>query len=622
MAKKTTAEKFKNALQYIYLGVFLIPLVWNPWGSNDPYETAKTSWFLAFTILALAYFSFAVWRKQIVLKLNAALVLFCGLWLASFAISTIFSVSPIESFWGSYGRFQGLFIYIAYAIHFFVCLQLFQKENFRRTFFAIALLAGFLVSIHAIAQGLGLELLVRKPEGLFSGRSFATMGSPAFLGQFLIFPWCIAFFAMAARMQEKRWGRSALFAFLLIIFSAALFFTYNRASMLGFAVAVLAWTCLRFRRIAVAAIILLIIAAGAFLAFNPKFTTMRSLGSRAVLWEAALRVAPQYPLIGSGPETTYQTLQKTIGPMLYRYERMLDIPDRTHNVFLETLLTRGIPGIAILIAAILWILKLALKKKLFARQNAAKKTLFEETCFFVMLAFLISMQFSFSMITHAIFLLGITAIFFCKTAPQKLYKIKLPVAIKCVATIILIAVIYLFSVPAYKFTKAEFDITRATEAFLYNRPEAAALFDKTWREIPYFREFPYMAFFFFFENAAKNPAVMPYVEAAQRQIEKVTNNGFYGPLTKAQLAAAKKDYATAWIAFSEAARLAPNWPAVWYKWGNAALAAGDTNLAREKFQKFWTFVPKYNPDEKEKERIFRISNPTPFEVEQILRSLF
>lgn len=597
----------------LILGVFLIPIVLNPWAGNEAYETTKQSFFLAFLALAglLALSSFLT-QKNLSLKWNRPLFILSCLWLFSFAISTLLSIAPIESFWGSYDRRQGFFTIILLGLLFWICLQLFQHEKHRRAFFTIILFAGAIVALYGIAQALKFDPLRKNVKDMFIGRSFATMGSPVFLGQFLIFPWAMAFFYLMRKERVRLYG------ILLLLFSAGLYVTLNRASFLGLAamIGVFFASKILWNRRKIFAVVFMTLAAFAIGSFwlqyeknSVPLLSTRSLGSRAVLYEAAIKAIPSHFFFGSGPETAYQTIQKTLSPGLYRYERMLDIPDRAHNVFLDTLLTRGVFGFLILLGTAFWMLGLAIQKGL--------KNIYSEAAFFSLIAYFLSIQLSFSVITHGVFIVGMSALFFSQSLKFKTVQIPKNFLFKTLYSAVLIAAIFLFANFSYKIIKTEWLLGRAVHSYLFVKPDALDLFQKTHRELPYYREIPYMIHSLFLEDAKKNQVVAEALTENQKEMERITGRSFYSYLMIGQIA--PREHRDA--AFARAAKLAPHWPGVWYKWGKTARKQGDFKTAREKFEKFLSFVPKFSPEEKEQERIWRISNPTPFEVEAALKTL-
>jgi O-antigen ligase len=618
MTKGGAKNDIMKYLKYIYLGIFLIPLIWNPWGGNEMYETAKVSFALFFIGGAFIYIAISLFKnRESSIRTNRTILVLLGLWLGSFAVSTILSIAPAESFWGLYKRLQGTFTYLLYAANFLICLSLFNTEKFKKSFLNIVLFGGALTAIYAVSQRFGFDPFIKGPVDMLAGRSFATMGSPVSLGQFLIFPWFVSFVLFIDECKKKNTRNIVLQLLLLVLFSLAVYFSLNRGSLLGIAVAVAIWGVTKIktpRATWIAACVLILLTFGGLWFYssqnfgNSKLMSSRSLGSRAVLWESAVPLIPEHLLLGSGPETTYQTIQKTLSPEIYHYERMMDIPDRVHNTFLETILTRGLVGLAVLLITIGIILRLAFKEE--------SDNTYAQIGFLSLVAYFISIQFGFSLVTHGIFLSAMAALFFAGTMNFKTYKVKLRFIVGLVL-IVLAAACFNYSV---KFIKTEYIVARGLDAFFQSDKNAVKVFDEARQTLPYFREIPYMTFSLFDDEAHENPETLNYVGSAIKNIVDISRNSFYTHLTQAKLATLNGDNKTAWAEYGIAAIEAPNWPGVWYKWGVDALAAGDKKMAQEKFVNFINLAPVYGLNEAEAKRIFDKSNPILREVHELLNT--
>lgn len=101
-----------------------------------------------------------------------------ALLLASMVLSTILSIEPALSFWGSYGRRQGLYTSLAYVVIFgFVALR--ADESFVRRAVTVLLHTGVAVCLYAFLQALGHDPLawgidvVARPTSTFGNSGTA-----------------------------------------------------------------------------------------------------------------------------------------------------------------------------------------------------------------------------------------------------------------------------------------------------------------------------------------------------------------------------------------------------------------------------------------------------------------
>lgn len=102
----------------------------------------------------------------------------------AYVISTVLSVSPTVSFFGSYQRLQGLYTFSAYIIIFFLAASLLRTRPDVERAISIALVASFPVAFYGIIQHFFLDPLPW--VGDVTTRVASTLGNSIFIGAFLI----------------------------------------------------------------------------------------------------------------------------------------------------------------------------------------------------------------------------------------------------------------------------------------------------------------------------------------------------------------------------------------------------------------------------------------------------
>ena len=175
----------------------------------------------------------AWWRRPMVLPVLAL----AGVYL----LSTALSVTPRQSFWGSYQRLQGTFTMLSYMVFFFVALDSLRTEaQWRRLQYAV-ILTSLPIALYGVLQKAQLDPL---PWG---GDTFervtANMGNAIFLPAYLILivPLTIERLAAATRRMLSDAGNTtdALAAgallFVLVVQLLAILFTQSRGPWLGLA---------------------------------------------------------------------------------------------------------------------------------------------------------------------------------------------------------------------------------------------------------------------------------------------------------------------------------------------------------------------------------------------------
>ncbi|MCC7355363.1 MAG: hypothetical protein IT330_16595, partial [Anaerolineae bacterium] len=178
----------------------------------------------------------ATWRAA----LRIPLVLPTLLLIAAYILSTLFSVLPRVSLWGSYQRMQGTYTTLSYVIVAALVLgHLRRREQLDRIIFAI-ILTSLPISLYGILQHYRLDPLPW--GGDVSERVAANMGNAIFIAAYLI----MAFFITLERLvrsfgrlmtEDKDTGPDAILAgcylFIIGVQLVAIYFTQSRGPWLG-----------------------------------------------------------------------------------------------------------------------------------------------------------------------------------------------------------------------------------------------------------------------------------------------------------------------------------------------------------------------------------------------------
>jgi len=382
----------ENTLEcFLLAALVLIPLFFNPYGVL-PFEEAKVPLLRSLALLALPFLVFPFVKKGLKARTftNTGQGWSSGLAVAAlvlaytYLLSTAFSVSPSDSFFGMYLRRQGTYTALCYLFFFFVVLRtIHTRRQIEGLLFAF-LLAGFTVSVWAILQRLGLDPDV---EGSHGTRVWSTLGNPIFLSAFLIMtaPLHLYFLSRSLqRLEECRGqgissGRSraeVLFFMMVFLFFAAnlaaLMLAESRGPTLGLFVGLFLLMILHVlrqgRRRAVAGLLViggLLILMLVFLSLpgqqSAGFTDMPLLDRldsafqsksgrvRTHIWKGVFDLFVSNPgriLTGYGPETLSLVFPRHNPPMLQYLEKPTAFADRAHNELLDLLVMQGILGLA------------------------------------------------------------------------------------------------------------------------------------------------------------------------------------------------------------------------------------------------------------------------------------
>lgn len=321
---------------------------------------------------------------------------------AAYLISTLFSVTPRVSLWGSYQRLQGTYTTLAYLTIFAAILAHVRRRAQVERLITAIILASLPVGLYGILQHYDVDPLPW--GGDVVTRIAANMGNAIFVAAYLIMVIpltagrLISSFAAVLRGERGEGGswaavlRAGAYVFIAAVELAALYFSGSRGPWLGwlagsffmFVFLSLLWR----KRWLTLGIIGVAAALGVFLiALNIPggplepirampgmgrlghvFETDRETGRvRVLIWEGAAKmVAPHPPIefpdgrtdafnflrpfIGYGPESMYVAFNPFYPPELGRWESRSASPDRSHNETWDALVITGALGLIVYLA--------------------------------------------------------------------------------------------------------------------------------------------------------------------------------------------------------------------------------------------------------------------------------
>ncbi len=287
-----------------------------------------------------------------------------------FLLSTIFSLHPVISLWGSYERQQGLYNLWHYlALTFFIVVVIKNREQLHNLIIAL-LLGSVFASAYGLLQLFGLDFY---KWGEDIGRLFSSFGQPNFFGHYLavLLPLTLYAIFFLSKNIYIRIGYSVL----LIAEVLCLIFTLSRSAWLALfitGVGCILWILLRQRKkVLFGVFISIIIASTAMVSFptirekiaevawkQDSQTAQRFLSifdlnfgttrTRLLYWEAAVNgfkdAKLKQKIFGYGPDALPNVFVKYYQPEWAYFEKMNSFPDRAHNFILDILLQFGLLG--------------------------------------------------------------------------------------------------------------------------------------------------------------------------------------------------------------------------------------------------------------------------------------
>jgi O-antigen ligase len=292
------------------------------------------------------------------------------LYAGSLILSASLSLHPGLSWFGSSWRRFGTVTQLSLLLFVWVA----AAAGDRRAMLRAIAIATSVAALYGIAQYAGFDPFL-PAAGYHVGEGVWTIVRPpstfGYVSYFATWLAMAAFLALALAAREKgAWRRVAQITAALACAAALL--TGSRAALLGLAAGAGLWLYHRGfrlprRAIAIAGGVLLIV--GAFY-FSPAGLQMRSRtrwfiedpwgGARLTLWRDSLRMGLARPIVGYGPEVFTAEFP--------RYESVAlaqAYPDfaheSPHNIFLDALISQGVPGLVLFAALVVIGLRITLR---------------------------------------------------------------------------------------------------------------------------------------------------------------------------------------------------------------------------------------------------------------------
>ncbi len=281
--------------------------------------------------------------------------------LISLLSSTFFSSHPALSWNGGNWRRFGFVSQSAVMVLAFLIAAARSASGLRILLRATAA-AGIVISLYGILQYFGLDPLLPASsyhvgEGVATiVRPPSTLGHADYFAGYLLY---VVFLGAALMVTEKKAAWQALGAAAAVCGSGAIVLSGTRGALAGLAVGAISlwiWKRPRFtrRHAAIAASLCVVGLAFYFSAAGLKLRARGQWeredlrgGARLWLWRDSLRMARERLFLGFGPETFGLEF-----PRFQSVELSRAYPDfyheSPHNIFLDALVSEGVPGLAIL----------------------------------------------------------------------------------------------------------------------------------------------------------------------------------------------------------------------------------------------------------------------------------
>jgi O-Antigen ligase len=324
------------AKRYLYViasvGLLVIPLGLSgvPGGFNASYY--MTVWLAA--ILAIGTL-WAAYKKAISLQYSPFFIAL-GIWLAAKLLTTLTSIQPYHSYWGTYRNWSDGFLYaLSVSVIGVVLITLRLERHLAVRLIGLLTVEAILFAAIAIGQAVAQGILYQKvrPDSPLQNADY-------FLSYLLLFlPLILILLVIYARKQ--RWWRTTLYGLASLIMLTALFVslpTHLQTILLPAFENGKADTTSGSQD------------TSSITASN--FTQDTSNAARWAEWKYGLQFGLSHPILGTGPSTTTQEFDSAIAHHNINLKGWDDgnVMNRSHNDLIEQFSQEGLIGLAAYLA--------------------------------------------------------------------------------------------------------------------------------------------------------------------------------------------------------------------------------------------------------------------------------
>jgi O-antigen ligase/tetratricopeptide (TPR) repeat protein len=341
--------------------------------ASDPFWIVEKFFFkFAVSILVVVFSALCFTRKEFPVFKTPYDIPF-----AVFMAASLLGLVGIPNIYAFIDRFflNLCFFIFYYMVNYFTAAA--PAVNSRKLLAAV-LAGGLIISIYGLLQASGADFMPW--NNTFSGRAASTLGNPDFLAGhiLLLIPLALSFFVGT----EKKTNR-VIFFILSAVFTGVLIATQTRGAYLGMAASLAVLTALlmayekavfkRYRNVAIAAGLVLIIGMGVYFAANPQ--AARRTGDifsskdeawhqRSSMWKNSMYMIKDHFFTGSGAGNYYIAYSfyqsKAMAPADYAVSDYIKT-GHTHNDFIQFLAEYGIFGAGAMYAFLALIILTAIK---------------------------------------------------------------------------------------------------------------------------------------------------------------------------------------------------------------------------------------------------------------------
>lgn len=449
----------------VYAGLFTVPFL-TLYVENDyffPFITGKNLWFrIIVDVVFAAWVILALYEVRYRPKISGIVWSF-GILLVIMFFANLFGLHPNSSFWSNFERMDGYVSLVHTFLYMFVLGSMLQTKKHWKYLLNTSLAVAFAVAFYGLAQYGGLV------EG--SNRIDSRLGNAAYMAVYMLFH---IFFAFWLFVESRNITHKLIYGALAVMFTFVLIETGTRGTAIGLAVGVMVMSAYiglfgtqfkQYRKYAIGGFVFLILATGAFIAGRDSAfvqnnnnlarianISLDDLHIRSIIWGAAWEGVKERPLLGYGQSNFNYVFNENYDPRLYAQEQWFD---RSHNIFMDWLVTGGFLGLIAYLSIFGWCVYYLLVQPLLKKDEVTFDVLERGVLLGILAGYFTHNLVVFDNIVSYIFFAIILALISSRVGvvPKRIAEYKVDPAIITqfaapVVAVVLVAVIYVFHVPA------------------------------------------------------------------------------------------------------------------------------------------------------------------------------
>ncbi|MFT7644505.1 MAG: O-antigen ligase/tetratricopeptide (TPR) repeat protein [Candidatus Paceibacteria bacterium] len=350
----------------VFAGLFAVPFL-TLYVENDyffPYITGKNFGFrIIIDVVFAAWIILAMYEVKYRPRISGIVWSFGALLIVMF-FANLYGEHPRSSFWSNFERMDGYVSLVHTFLYMLVLGSVLSTKKHWQYLLNTSLVVAFIVAFYGLAQYGGLI------EG--NNRIDSRLGNAAYMAIYMLFHVFIAFWLF---VETKNVMHKVLYGVLATMFTFVLIETGTRGTAIGLAVGVMVMSAYiglfstqlnEYRKYAIGGFVFLLLAVGAFVGArdstfiqnNPNMArianiSLDDLKIRGIIWSAAWEGVKERPVLGYGQSNFNYVFNQNYDPRLYAQEQWFD---RSHNIFMDWLVTGGFLGLIVYLSIFGWCL--------------------------------------------------------------------------------------------------------------------------------------------------------------------------------------------------------------------------------------------------------------------------